>query len=294
MTPRLPSPPPPFPPEFRALLQRILARAARLTGIKVEVARARTRALSQSGSFVGHRPYVSGDDPRRLDWNAYARTGGLFVKLLEEDELRATTILLDCSASMLAGRPMRWTGALRLAAILGGLALQRHGALRIATAGSFASFTAMSQLEGMLQCLAGLGFGPSPPLATAQRLLRQGPVGRLHWLSDFADPASFDPALAALRRSGVKVLGWLPEVDDDTAVPDRGWLRLVDPESGEELAIAVDPALAHGLQHQLALLRRRQDRTFAGSGCLLQRFPVPADGDFSWQSWVGAAWRYRR
>src|SRR5206468_6044605 len=102
---------------------RILRQGMRIAGGRSEVVRARHRALAQSGTFAGHRGYVHGDDLRRIDWHALARTGNLFVKVLEEDERRATTILLDSSPSMLAGSPPRLVAALRLAAILGGLAL---------------------------------------------------------------------------------------------------------------------------------------------------------------------------
>lgn len=283
----------PFPPPFLALLTAILARAARVQGGRTEVARARQRALSQSGTFVGHRAYAPGDDLRRLDWHAFARTGHLFLKLLEEDERRQTTLLLDTSASMLAGEPPRWTGTLRLAAILGGLALRHLDGVRIVAGGSDVAFAGSAGFEPMLQHLRALSPRPFDPVAAAQAVVARGAPGRIAWLSDFADPTTVERTLAVLRRRGARVVGWQPSIPDDLEVPTRGWLRVVDPETGAEEAIAVDAGLAAAFRDELARLRRRQEHAFHAFGYPLQRFPLPAANDFRLASWLEAAWSRR-
>lgn len=56
--------------------------------------------LGASVEFSEHQRYSHGDDIRRLDWRALARTDRLFVKRhLREVHLRCL-VLLDCSASM--------------------------------------------------------------------------------------------------------------------------------------------------------------------------------------------------
>ena len=283
----------PFPPPFQALLTAILARAARVQGGRTEVARARQRALSQSGTFVGHRAYAPGDDLRRLDWHAFARTGHLFLKLLEEDERRQTTLLLDTSASMLAGEPARWTGMLRLAAILGGLALRHLDGVRIVAGGTDVAFAGSAGLPPMLQHLRASTPRPFDPVAAAQSVVARGAPGRIAWLSDFADPTTVERALAVLRRRGARVVGWQPMIAEDLDVPVRGWLRLVDPETGVAESIAVDAELAAAMREELVRLRRRQDRAFVSFGYPLQRFPLPAATDFRLASWLEAAWRRR-
>lgn len=53
--------------------------------------------------FAGHRAYQPGDDLRRLDWNVYARTDRLDVRLYEEESRLTATLVVDCSGSMAYG-----------------------------------------------------------------------------------------------------------------------------------------------------------------------------------------------
>lgn len=285
---------PPFPPAFHALLQQILQRAARVAGAPSEQSRTRRRRLAQSGVFTGHRHYVPGDDLRLLDWNAYARSGVLYVKQLEEEEARSCSLVLDCSGSMIAGAPQRLVGAQRLAAILGGLALQHLDGLRVFAGGHQRSFAGAAALGRLLDFLGERGVQPVAPMAQAQELLRAGAPGKVVWLSDFAAPEEWELPLAMLRRHGCRLAGWLPAVADDRDAAVRGWVRLWDPESGREEPLFVDDALAAELRAGLQRLRRHQDAVFAVAGYPLHRFALPAEGDFSLPAWLEAAWRFRR
>lgn len=50
--------------------------------------------------FAEHRPYQPGDDLRRIDWKAYARTDRFYVKEYDADTNAAVVLALDCSGSM--------------------------------------------------------------------------------------------------------------------------------------------------------------------------------------------------
>ena len=50
--------------------------------------------------FQDHRPYVPGDDPRHVDWQAYARSGHYVMKLYREEVSPAVDLVLDGSRSM--------------------------------------------------------------------------------------------------------------------------------------------------------------------------------------------------
>ena len=65
----------------------------------------------QAGEFVGagvgssldfqdHRTYVPGDDPRHINWQAYARTGNYTMKLYREEVRPVVDVILDASDSM--------------------------------------------------------------------------------------------------------------------------------------------------------------------------------------------------
>lgn len=50
--------------------------------------------------FQDHRNYVPGDDPRHINWQAYARTGNYTMKLYREEVRPVVDIVLDVSDSM--------------------------------------------------------------------------------------------------------------------------------------------------------------------------------------------------
>jgi uncharacterized protein (DUF58 family) len=60
----------------------------------------RSPHLGSSTDFAEHRPYMPGDDIRRIDWKLYARTDRFYVKEYEADTNTNLLILLDVSPSM--------------------------------------------------------------------------------------------------------------------------------------------------------------------------------------------------
>src|SRR5690606_3663594 len=72
-----------FGTDFRRMLAEILRRAPRLRGGTTQSLRTRRRVRGESGTFSGHRAYTSGDDLRSVDWNVYARSDELYLKVLE-------------------------------------------------------------------------------------------------------------------------------------------------------------------------------------------------------------------
>lgn len=294
----LPAVPEPFPPAFVAVLHQVVGLPVRVVGAVEHRRRARAAALSQSGTFVGHRPYVRGDDPRRIDWAACARSDGLFLKQLEQDERRSTALLLDLSPRLLCGNPPRRLCMLRAAAVLGGLALQHLDGLSVLAPGAGAqavrAFAGPSALPVLLDHLQALPVVANKAAQAVAGLPWQHLPARLWWLSDFADPAALAGPLRALRRRGILVTGCLPMLPSDR-VPDlAGYVRIVDPDSGEDEAVLVDAALANELQRQLEALATRQDRLFAETGARLLRWPAPAAQDFTVAAYAPLAAQHRR
>jgi uncharacterized protein (DUF58 family) len=56
--------------------------------------------IGSSIDFQDHRPYLPGDDPRYIDWRAYARTGHYTMKLYREEVSPLVDLVLDTSPSM--------------------------------------------------------------------------------------------------------------------------------------------------------------------------------------------------
>lgn len=58
------------------------------------------RGAGASMDFQDHRAYAPGDDPRHLNWQAYARTGQYSMKLFREEVRPLIDVVLDVSPSM--------------------------------------------------------------------------------------------------------------------------------------------------------------------------------------------------
>jgi len=58
------------------------------------------RETGASVEIQDFRDYVPGDDPRRIDWMSYARTGEMIVRLYREEVSPFFDIVVDTSASM--------------------------------------------------------------------------------------------------------------------------------------------------------------------------------------------------
>ena len=83
--------------------------------------RSERRSVQRGASveFAEYRPFVSGDDWRYIDWNAFARWRQLVLKLFVEEEDLHVHLLLDCTVSMDWGAPVKFDYARQLIAGLG-------------------------------------------------------------------------------------------------------------------------------------------------------------------------------
>ncbi|MCP3861186.1 MAG: DUF58 domain-containing protein, partial [Phycisphaeraceae bacterium] len=58
------------------------------------------RGAGSSLEFMDFRNYVPGDDLRHVDWQAYARTGQLTVRLFREETAPSLDVIADTTRSM--------------------------------------------------------------------------------------------------------------------------------------------------------------------------------------------------
>src|SRR5213082_2629366 len=84
-----------------------------------------------SVEFADYREYAPGDDLKRLDWRAYARSDKFYIKRYEEDTNLRGTILLDASRSMAYGRHgmSKFEYAATLAASMAALCVRQRDAV---------------------------------------------------------------------------------------------------------------------------------------------------------------------
>src|SRR5258706_313471 len=104
---------------------------------ELEALRRRMRVVARSGGggdhlakkrggsaeFLEHRPYAPGDDLRRIDWLAFARTGEPVFKLFRAEEDIVVRLVVDASASLDHRTPTQLLAAKRLAASIRYIAL---------------------------------------------------------------------------------------------------------------------------------------------------------------------------
>jgi uncharacterized protein (DUF58 family) len=202
--------------------------------------------------FADYRPYVPGDDLRRIDWNVYARLRQPFVRTSPEDRELGLALLLDGSRSMGdRGAPAR-RHAERLAALLGAVALLRGGVvqLTILADGDGVNGEPLSgeqHVPTLLEQLDQLPRGRSTDLAAGIRARRPVAAGAevAALLTDaLVELPALDAGLDALHGARAATLLHVAEpavVADGAAA---GPVELVDRESGELLALDLTPDVA--------------------------------------------------
>jgi uncharacterized protein (DUF58 family) len=74
--------------------------------------------FGSSCEFADYRDYMPGDEISKIDWNSYARTEKLYLKLFLDERQMHTKIYIDGSRSMDYGRGSKAEQSVKLAAAL--------------------------------------------------------------------------------------------------------------------------------------------------------------------------------
>jgi uncharacterized protein (DUF58 family) len=259
-----------------SLLRRRLRIDVRSGGAGERVARRR----GGSAEFQEHRPYAPGDDLRRIDWLAFARSGVPVVKTFRAEEDVVLRLLVDASASLDFGNPRKIEVSRRIAAALAYVALSDSERVQVLVTGDDTTrglavvgeprrgrgalhrvLTELSHIEAK-----GRASLPAALRGVSERALRPG---LLVVLSDFFDAGSVVEELSRLRAQGhalalVQVLSRM-ELEPDFA----GDLGLVDSETETELEVTMDAAAIEsylarlaGLVEELRAAARRLGGTY--------------------------------
>lgn len=241
---------PAFLRELEALRRRMEIRAR--SGASGEL---RAKRRGGSAEFEEHRGYVAGDDLRRVDWLAYARTGEPVVKLFRAEEDVVLRLLIDASASLDFGDPPKSEVARRLAAAFGYMALagsQRAQVLVAQGREGSPEATGLSRtdnprrgrggLAGLLRDLSRATPSGSVSLARAvdQVVQRSPRPGMLVVLSDFFDAGPVTAALTRARAAGHDVFLVQVVARSEVEPGYEGDFALVDAETGATVDVTMD------------------------------------------------------
>jgi uncharacterized protein (DUF58 family) len=236
---------------MRYALEPPRAASAALAGLQLG------RQAGASLEFRDHRDYQPGDDLRRIDWNAFARSDRLTVKLYREEISPHLDVVLDGSRSMALESTAKARAAVGLAAAFAVAAENAgysHNAwLARARVEPVANGSNRPALWGSL----ALDFRGAPAetfTRTFSGFRRQGMrvlISDLLWMGE---PTAVLQSLAHAAASLV-VAQTLASVDVDP--PERGRVRLLDSETDERREIFIDDGAIR--RYRDALARHQQN-----------------------------------
>ncbi len=235
--------PPLFDEAFLRRLERLSLQAQRTLRGTPTVGQHPSRQQMPATIFNDHRPYVHGDDPRYLDWHAYARQEDLLVRLGEIEQEVAVSMIVDTSRSMATGEPARLRLALQLAGAIGYLALAHGDQVTVLASGQtepvFGPVRGKALAVSLFRHLRALAPGHQTDLAQAtQQVAQRRPQGGLVLvISDLLTPMPIETIAQYLPapRWQVLVLHLLSQAELEPTL--YGPLELVDSETGEQLVI---------------------------------------------------------
>lgn len=206
-----------------------------------------SRRRGGAAEFHEHRPYTAGDDLRRMDWAAYARSGTPVLKVFRAEEDIVVRLLCDSSASMQLGEPDKLSVARRLAAAMGYMALaSSERAQLLVTAGGALHCEPPRRGRGgipaLLRSLDRIEASGTTALAgsVAKTMARCRRPGMLAVISDFFDPG---PVLASLSRAvqAGHDVALVQVLSPEEVFPSyEGDWALEDIETGELLEMTMD------------------------------------------------------
>jgi uncharacterized protein (DUF58 family) len=231
--------------------------AAALRALQIEVGRRlqgmlagdyRSSHYGDGVELAQIRPYVPGDDVRRIEWNVTARTGEPHVRVNMAERVLVTWLLLDTSPSMHFGTADRRKADVAdgVALALGHVATRRGNRLGVVTFGDRNPTTLPPSQgrHGLLGLLGALQREPEVEQTGATSLggamRRTGALARQRGVvavvSDFRGPLDWrKPLLELMGRHEVLAV----EIRDprEQELPDVGELWLVDPETGRQVRV---------------------------------------------------------
>ena len=225
-----------------ATVLRLPLRQARWTGRSGGAA---GRGTGSSLDFQDHRHYAPGDDPRHINWQAYARTGSATVKLWREEVSPRIDLVLDHSPSMELGDGKgRRTWELTYFAIES--ALHSGGQpriIRLARGQGPEEIDLDRALAHAWPTPRGAGSSCAPLLADELRRIRFRPGSLRLLVSDLLDASPPNQSTAMLVAGGGRAIVLVPTTRGESDPDWTGNVEFEDCEAGTRRVQAVDDAL---------------------------------------------------
>jgi uncharacterized protein (DUF58 family) len=222
----------------------------------------RSKKRGQSVEFADHRPYVTGDDTRHIDWNIYARLDNLFLKLFLEEEDLSLSIIIDASESSDCGEPSKFLFMQRAAMAIGYVGLVNLNRVT-ATAMGPAEGGVMSRVtdlrgrrrtSDLARWICSIEPGGSFSFREAAERVARSRRGKGVMLvfSDFFFKEGFEQGLRMLVGGGYDVFLVQVLSPQEVDPPMTGDLRLKDVEDGDLAEVTISAPLMKRYKANLA------------------------------------------
>ncbi len=249
-------------PEIHRLDRLVLRFRGGLSGF--DSGKRLTGRYGTSLEFADYRPYLPGDDIRRIDWLLYGRSERLYTRLNRSEVDATVNFLIDGSGSMNWGDPHKGWRALQLTLALGYISLQSYDRVAVGLGckdigtylppvygkGAFPRLSRFLQRqefnrEGNLNLL----------LASFQKLLKPRQMTVL--LSDFLSPGGYRAGLDRLLAARQELLLIHLVSPDELEPAFAGPVTLLDVETSRRKEVTVDPYLRQ--RYREAVQQHRQE-----------------------------------
>ena len=208
----------------------------------------RSTLLGDGTELAQVRPYVPGDDVRRIDWNVTARTREPHVRVQLAERVLVTWLVFDASASMQFGTAERRKAdvAEGVALALGHVATRRGNRLGLVAFGRGGLQVARPRQGrvGLLGVLTAVHRADEAqdgaPTSLADALVHAaaaaGQRSIVVVVSDFRGPQDWRRPLLDLAARHDVIAVEIRDPREET-LPNAGTLWLVDPETGRQLRV---------------------------------------------------------
>jgi len=198
------------------------------------------QGTGSSIDFQDQRPYLPGDDPRHINWQAYARTGAYTMKLYRQEVTPKVDILFDGSPSMFLtpAKAVR-TWELLYLCVESGLRLGASVKVQVVNASTVREVP-MERVLAYDWVLEGKMEASQPrALLMAQAILRAGSL-RV-WLSDLLVEESPGEVIAQLVRERGRGVVFAPSCPEESQPDWNGNIEFEECEYGRRDRRRVEP-----------------------------------------------------
>lgn len=267
------------------LSRGFLARLAAARSFALNLFRGSIRKTVLAGiptEFDGHRPYLPGDDTRWIDWNLYARSEELYVKVFQVEEEVDVVVLVDASPSMTEGGGDKYRAAAAAAAAMSYLGLITSHSVSL---GRFAErlldFEGPFRHERIFPQICSHLLKPPPGEGTDLRaslkpiLFKRSRPASLIVISDGLQKEPLQEVASFVQGMDRHWLVFL-RIDDpaDRSPALRGNLLVKDLEGTQRLHIVADRTLERELHRSIDRHLERLTKEFREHGFPLVELPV--------------------